>query len=112
MVIQTIGIAVGLYYLYFMVMGGITSKVLQACIVYSQPLGHSALVAALYAFAICGACFVSSKRIVRLLGVLVVVSLAVASYFYIEALVSVWCFFAALLSIIIYLHFRLKKGMI
>ena len=45
---------------------------------------------------------ITSKRRVWLLGAVVVVSYAVAAYFYSEYLLSVWCFFAALTSVVVW----------
>ncbi len=45
---------------------------------------------------------ITSKRRVWFLGAVVVVSYAVAAYFYSEYLLSVWCFFAAVTSAIVW----------
>ena len=45
---------------------------------------------------------ITSKRRVWLLGAVIVVSYAVAAYFYSEYLLSVWCFFAALTSVVVW----------
>jgi hypothetical protein len=42
---------------------------------------------------------------VRLFGVLALLSFIATYFVYTRALVSVWCFFAAILSLLIYLHF-------
>jgi len=46
--------------------------------------------------------FVTSKRRVYLLGAVIVVAYAVAAYFYSEYLLSVWCFFAAVTSVVVW----------
>lgn len=46
--------------------------------------------------------FISSINRVWIFGVLVTISYTVADYFYSETFVSVWCFFAALVSLILY----------
>ncbi|MFA6735524.1 hypothetical protein EOM86_10210 [Candidatus Nomurabacteria bacterium] len=45
---------------------------------------------------------ITSKRKVWLLGAVIVVSYAVAAYFYSEYLLSVWCFFAAITSAVVW----------
>jgi hypothetical protein len=63
----------------------------------------------LYLAATCVSCFVSSHPFVRLFGVLALISF-IGTYLYSSrALVSVWCFFAAILSLIIYLHLRYRN---
>jgi hypothetical protein len=45
--------------------------------------------------------FISSARKTNLLGVVIVISLLVSEIFYTKDLISVWCFFAAILSLIV-----------
>lgn len=45
----------------------------------------------------------------RLFGVLALLSFVGTYLYYTRALVSVWCFFAAVLSLIIYLHLRFRQ---
>ena len=42
---------------------------------------------------------------VKLFGVLALLSFAAAYFFYATWFISVWCFFAALMSAVVYLHF-------
>jgi hypothetical protein len=55
--------------------------------------------AALYALTLLVPMFISSHGKIRIFGVLVVVSMILTSKAYSEAYVSVWCFFAAVLSL-------------
>ena len=50
----------------------------------------------------------SSHRWVLVFGVLALLSFGAAYAFYATWFISVWCFFAALLSAVIYLHFTWK----
>ena len=54
--------------------------------------------------------FLSSYRTVKLFGVLLLLSFAAAYALYATWFISVWCFFAALLSVAVYLHFVLRKA--
>jgi hypothetical protein len=51
----------------------------------------------------------SSQRTVLIFGVIILVGLVVARTFYFEAFLSVWCFFAAMASVAILLHFKLLR---
>lgn len=63
--------------------------------------------AALYALTILVPLFISSHILIRIFGVLVVFSMVFASDVYSYAYVSVWCFFAAMLSLyIVYMIHR------
>jgi hypothetical protein len=63
--------------------------------------------AALYALTILVPLFISSHSKIRVFGVLVVLSMILASEIYDYAYVSVWCFFAAVLSL--YLVYMIRQ---
>jgi len=99
------GIAVGLYNLFFIIKYPVISEV--SCnMVYVSPHFHKLQVMALYLAATCASCFFSSHRMINIFGVLAWLLFLVAFWFYTVAFFSVWCFFAAILSIVIYLHFK------
>jgi len=60
----------------------------------------------IYVTATCLAPLFSSYRLVRLFGAAALVLFFIAYGFYTAAFFSVWCFFAAILSAIIYIFFR------
>jgi hypothetical protein len=104
-VLEAVGIFVGGYFINMMATASITSSILSDSIVYSHPGVYVYHVLALYVLVVCGSFLLSSKRLLNLLGVLLAVSFAVCFFFYFAVLASVWCFFAAVLSAIIYLYF-------
>jgi hypothetical protein len=59
----------------------------------------------LYFLAVSAPCF-SSHRYLRTFGVLLLLSLAISLWRYAADFISIWCFFAALLSASVLLHFR------
>lgn len=63
-------------------------------------------VSLLYIAATCGALLLSSHRVVRWYGVLNVIGLTGAHLVMAYAFASVWCFYAAILSVVIYWQFR------
>jgi hypothetical protein len=99
------GTAVGLYLLYFIIRYPITSEIKEN-VVYIFPHFHIPPILALYIAATCVSAFFSSHRIVNIFGVIALILFLVAYWFYFVAFFSVWCFFAAILSIVIYLHFE------
>ena len=102
---QAVGLAVGVYLLYLILEFPVTSVAL-ANIVYVSPHFYRLPVMLLYLAATCVSCFFSSIAAVRLFGALALLLFAVAAVFFNLALFSVWCFFSAILSFIIYVHFR------
>lgn len=103
-----IGMAVGLYLLYLTVRFPVTSEVDQN-IVYVSPHFYTIPVMALYLAATCVSAFFSSHKVINIFGILALLLFLVAYWFYTVAFFSVWCFFAAVLSAVIYLHFMLGK---
>ncbi len=54
--------------------------------------------------------FVSSAKKTSLLGIIIAVALVISELFYTKALISVWCFFAAILSVVvIYVLYHMPK---
>lgn len=108
-VFSIIGSTVGLYLLYFIVTEPITSKIVNNSIAYSSP--HLFLYPMLffYLLATCGSCFFSSHRIINLFGIVTFISAAVSAWFFAETFLSVWCFFAAVLSVLVYWYFKRKS---
>lgn len=100
------GIAVGAYLLYVMVAYPIVSRPTGRHVEYVSPHFFAAAVMTLYLVSTTISPLFSTYRTVKLFGVLALSSFAAVYYFYATWFVSVWCFFAALLSAVVYLHFR------
>ena len=102
------GVAVALYLLYFIVTRPVVAELVGRNIVYASPHFYLIPVLTLYLAATCVSCFFSSHGFVKLFGVLMLLSFTATYLFYSLALVSVWCFFAAVLSLLIYIHLRFR----
>lgn len=103
---QIAGVAVGLYLLYFLIRFPVTSRVLGQHIVYESPHFYIGWVMVLYLGATCASSMLASQRIIQLFGVLSLATFLIAYAIHAATLVSVWCFFAAVLSFIVYVYFR------
>ena len=102
---QVLGIGVGLYLLYFIVRFPVTARIYHRSIFYDSPHFFIAGVLVIYLLATCVSGLFSSHRCINVFGVLAFV-LAVAAYeVSVKTFVSVWCFFAAVLSLLVYVHF-------
>ena len=111
-----IGVAVGSYLLLAMVIFGISSRPTGQHIEYVAPHFFGMTTMSAYLLATTIAPVLSSHRVVKLFGVLAFLSFASAYYFYATWFISVWCLFAALLSMLLLAHFYwrasvLKSGM-
>lgn len=103
-----LGLGVSAYLLYYIIADPVTAHVVNNSIAYHSPHLYVYLIMALYLVATCGSCFVSSRRTINIFGTVLLISFAVAAWFFVETFFSVWCFFAAILSIIIYWYFKSK----
>ncbi len=106
---EVAGVAVGLYLLYFIVTRPVVAEVIGRNIVYTSPHFYGLVVISFYLAATCVSCFFSSHGFVRLFGVLALLAFIAAYLFSALALISVWCFFAAILSLLIYMHLRFRN---
>lgn len=103
------GLAVGVYLLYFMVAFPIVSRPTNQHIEYVSPHFFATVVMTLYLLVTTVSPILSTHPMVKVFGVLALFSFAAAYYFYAIWFISVWCFFAALLSAVVYLHFVARR---
>lgn len=101
-----VGLGVGLFFLYYMVFGTVTAEIVNHCVAYDTPHPYRIPVLAFYLIATCGPFFVSKKKLLNQLGIVLFLSFGIAGWFFIETFPSVWCFFAAILSGILYVYFK------
>lgn len=106
---EAAGATVGLYLLYFLMSGPVVAEVVSKNIVYVSPHFYIVPVMVLYLLATCVSCFFSSHGFVQLFGGLALIFFVAAYFVHALALVSIWCFFAAILSALIYVHLRFRK---
>ena len=99
------GLAVGLYLLYMLLAFPVVSRPTGQHVEYVSPHFFAAVTMTLYLLASTVSPMLSSHAMVRVFGVLALLSFGAAYYFYAIWFISVWCFFAALLSAVIGLHF-------
>ena len=99
------GLIIGLYFLASIFSAPFASQIVGSSIVYTYGDVYppfSLYATYLYFLATYVACLCSSHRIIILFGLVQFLSSLIAFYYYAYAFVSVWCFLAAILSIIVY----------
>lgn len=104
------GAAVGGFLLYGMIVNPIVARPVGQHIDYDSPHFYVAAVLALYLAATTVSQMLSSHRWIRWFGALALISAALAYVIYAQWFISVWCFFAALLSGVVYLHVRSRPA--
>ena len=101
-----VGVAVSLFYFYYLMSGPVTAQFVnnQTSIHYDFYFSFWILIQWLYGYSIVMATLFSSQRIILLFGIGLVISYNVAKQLFLASYPSAFCFFAAWLSLIIYLH--------
>ena len=105
------GLAVGIYLLYIQAAYPIVSRPTGRHIEYVSPHFFAAATMTLYLLSTTVSPILSTHRTVKVFGVLALLSFSATYLFYATWFISVWCFFAALLSAIVWLHFSRWGGL-
>lgn len=100
--VQLVGVAVAVYLLYSHTDSPVTSEIVNSSVVYANSHFYGGWVIAFYFVATIGSCLLSSRRLVNLFGALTLFAALTAYWVYATSFVSVWCFLAAVLSLIVY----------
>ena len=104
------GLAVGAYLMYTLAEYTVFARPTGQHIEYVSPHFFVATVMSMYLLATCVGPILSTHRLVRVFGVLALLSFATVYYFYATWFISVWCFFAALLSVVVFVHLKWPKA--
>jgi len=100
-----VGLGIGLYLLVSMFLFPIVSRAAGGHIEYDSPHFFIGPVIAGYLTATCISMLFSSHNAVKLFGIAALLSFVASYAVYTQWFFSIWCFFAAILSGIVYLHF-------
>ena len=106
LVLVFLGLCLGSYLLLSFLSETWAASVVNCSIYYHFTIpGHEVLLALLYLAVTFGPFLISSRKSVNHLGILNIIFCAIAAYIYYTDFISVWCFFAAVLSTMIFLFF-------
>ena len=109
--LATAGAVAGLYLLYFWGAAPTTARIEGGHMLYVSPHFFTGPILVLYVLGTCVSSMVSSHAVVRLFGIAASLSLALAYVFYAMWFISVWCFFAAVMSVTVLLYFARRRGL-
>ena len=104
-----IGLALAIYYFVLLIAEPMSVNVVEHSIYYRVNKLFGEVTGTLYLIAVCGALLLSSIRAFRLFGVALFASVMVSAIFFVDTFASVWCFFAAILSSLIYFYIRKQQ---
>lgn len=108
-VVVAIGAAVGAYLLYMLFEFPVASQPAGQHIEYVSPHFFAAVTMTLYLIATTVSLLLSTHLRVRVFGAASMLAFAVAYASYARWFISVWCFFAALLSVLVYFHLAAQR---
>lgn len=101
-----VGSIVAGYLLFAMMRGPVTAELCPAHVAYAVDISYGWLVVAAYVAATCGAALLSSSIYLRVFGVLNLLAVAVLAVLERDGFASLWCAWAALVSVTIALQLR------
>ena len=104
-----VGTAVGLYLLINMVRFPITSQLIGTHMEYVSPHFYVEVVMGSYLAGTCLSALISSHKVVNVFGTVALLLFVAVYRIYTLWFISVWCFYAAILSAVVYLHFRTRE---
>ena len=105
-VVSAAGLALALYLRYILVALTDVARTTGQHIEYVSPHFFAAAVMTVYLLSTCIGPILSTHRMVQVFGILALLSFATVYFFYATWFISVWCFFAALLSTVILMHLK------
>lgn len=97
------GVIVSFYLAYCLIVYEVDAKIIGYHISYilKYPISINNYEDLLYSIATIAPCFISTIKRMWILGVVITVSYAITQLFYADYVISVWCFFAAIISAIV-----------
>jgi hypothetical protein len=101
-----LGIAVALYFLWLMIREPLMIEEMRNCISYNFNFPFRVIISSAYVIAILGPLFGSSHKSFRRFGIVVAILALIAWIFYVDVFISVWCFFAAVVSCIFFVYIK------
>jgi hypothetical protein len=110
-VLLAIGIVLSMYYSFCLLSFNVNPQIMNYHIQYNSDFPKSLALLAFFIYLIVTITplFISSIKRIHLMGVLMFSSCLVTAIFFTQYLTSVWCFFAAIISVVIYWILRDSK---
>ncbi|WP_022929003.1 DUF6629 family protein [Patulibacter americanus] len=105
-----LGVLTGLFLLWQVTHWPILAEERAHCVAYTTHTPYAIPSATAYVLAVCAPALLSSRRHLRTFGIVNVVGLAFAATLQEEEFTSVWCLYAAVMSVLILAHFRRERA--
>lgn len=105
-----LGGVVALLYFIGLIVNPLTVSILNKSVCYKIAIPTGYIASGLYFISVFGALMVSSKKYFRWMGVVILITAVVAEVFFLLTFASVWCFFAAIVSALVYFYIRVARN--
>jgi hypothetical protein len=105
-----VGIVLGAYLLWQVTAYPIGAQVQARCIDYTAHAPNDVLITALYIVVTCGPALLSTRRYLRWFGVLNLIGVGATAAVRADELTSLWCLYAAFVSVLLLVHFRRQRA--
>jgi len=110
-ILSALGLVLSLYYTFCLISFSVNPQIMKYHVQYNSefPKSLALFIFATYLIVTITPLFISSIKKVHLMGILMFLSCCVTAIFFTQYLTSVWCFFAALISGVVYWILRDSK---
>jgi hypothetical protein len=105
-----VGVLLGCYLLWQITAYPVGAHEQAHCIDYTTHTPNDYLIAALYVAVTCGPALLSTRRYLRWFGLLSLIGVIATAIVRADELTSLWCLYAALISLLILEHFRRQRA--
>jgi hypothetical protein len=105
-----LGLLLGVYLLWQVIAYSVGAQLQARCIDYTTHTPNDLLIGVLYVAVTCGPALISSRRYLRWFGVVSLVGVIAAALVRVGELTSLWCVYVALVSVLIFEHFRRQRA--
>jgi Family of unknown function (DUF6629) len=108
--IACVGVLLGAYLLWQVTAYPVGAQEQARCIDYTTHTPNDALIGLLYVAVTCGPALISSRRYLRWFGLVSLVGVIVTAVVRVDDLTSLWCVYVAIVSVLIFEHFRRERA--
>jgi hypothetical protein len=105
-----LGLLLGVYLLWQVTAYPVGAQQAPHCIIYTTHTPNDVIVAVLYVVVTCGPSLISSRPYLRLFGLVSVIGAIGTALVRADDLTSLWCLYAAMVSVLILEHFRRERA--
>ena len=105
-----LGLLLGAYLLWQVTAYPVGVQAQARCIDYTTHTPNDLLIGGLYVGVTCGPALLSSRRYLRWFGLISLIGVILTALVRVDELTSLWCLYAALISVLILEHFRRERS--